>query len=97
MGLLPSPEAALRRRLPLQPALHARVLADGNVEPQPRRALEMRTEDCARRQHDAVSPLASMMRALSGKDTTLQASNLCRKRSTSANDVGIYPPTAVPS
>ena len=48
-----TPPAA--RRLLLQPALHARVLADGDVEPHPRRALEMRTEDRARREHDAVA------------------------------------------
>ena len=34
--------------------------------------------------------LASMMRALSGEDATLQANNLCRKRSASANDVGYF-------
>ena len=46
MELPPPPQAALRRLircLPLQPALHSRVFADGDVEPQPRRALEMRT------------------------------------------------------
>ena len=58
MGLPPSPQAALRRlarHLPLQPALHARVLAHGNIEPHPRRALQMRTEHRARREHDAVA------------------------------------------
>jgi hypothetical protein len=45
----------LVRRLPLHPALHACVLADGHVEPHPRRTLEMRTEDRARREHDAVA------------------------------------------
>jgi hypothetical protein len=50
--LPPPPQAALRRlarRVPLQPALHARVLADSDVEPHPRRALKMWTKDCARR------------------------------------------------
>jgi len=45
----------LFRCLPLQPALHARVLADGNIEPHPRRALEMRTEDRAGRQYNGVA------------------------------------------
>jgi len=45
----------LVRRLPLHPALHACVLADGNVETHPRRPLEMRTEHCARREHDAFA------------------------------------------
>src|SRR6266404_1435411 len=52
------PRAASRRLvrcLPLQPALHARVLAYGDIEPHPWRALEMRTEDRARREHDAVA------------------------------------------
>src|SRR5262245_14714093 len=48
-----SPHAALRclAPLPLQPALDARVLADGDVEPHPRRAPEMWTEDGAGREH----------------------------------------------
>src|SRR5262249_60580801 len=52
-----SPHAALRRLapLPLQPPLNASVLADGDVEPHPRRAPEMRTEDGAGREHDAVA------------------------------------------
>src|SRR5262245_9658870 len=45
----------LARRLPLQPTLHPGILADGDVEPHPRRALEVRSEDGTRRQHDAVA------------------------------------------
>src|SRR5437899_10988680 len=53
-----STPAALRRRarrFPLQPGLHACVLADGDVEPHPWRALQMRTKNSARREHDAIA------------------------------------------
>ena len=58
MGLPPSLQAALRRLyppLPLQPALHAGVRADSNVEPQPQRALEMGTEGRLGREHNTVA------------------------------------------
>jgi hypothetical protein len=41
--------------LPLQPALHARILTGGDVEPHPLRAPEVRAKDCARRKHDSVA------------------------------------------
>jgi hypothetical protein len=43
--------AAISARLP-QPALHLRLFADGNVEPHPRRAFEMRPEHGAGREHE---------------------------------------------
>jgi hypothetical protein len=54
-SLLQGASGCLARRLPLQPTLHARILADGDVEPHPRRALEMRTKDSSRCEHDAIA------------------------------------------
>ena len=94
-ALLPPPQAALRRlirRLPLQPALHSSVLADGDVEPQPRRAPEMGTKDRARREHDAngeVVMLVSILMSASSLATFCeQATKPTRKRSVSSRAVG---------
>jgi hypothetical protein len=85
VGLLPPPQAALRRlirRLPLQPALHSRVLADGDVEPQPRRAPEMGTEDRARREHDAVAlrRLRQCQRVVDMREARPDEHAVCRLR-----------------
>jgi hypothetical protein len=75
MELPPSPRAALRRlvgRLVPQPALITRVLADGHVERQPRRVLEMWAEDRAG---------ASMMPARSDASASASESSICGKRS----------------
>ena len=74
MGLLPPPQAASRcliRRLPLQPVLHSRVLTDGDVEPQPRRASEMGTK---------TVPGASMMPSRCDPSANTSELSICGKR-----------------
>ena len=75
MGLPPSPQAALRRlvrRLPLQPALHSRVFADGDVEPEPRRARS--------RWGRKTVPGASMMLSRCDASASANESSICGKR-----------------